>query len=144
MISLHAIPDGGQNISENLTLHLAINVPIHLNNIVDGHSGLLVISLNKNISIRTRIVFFVHFKFMLMHQLYLLFSNFFFSLNKDLTERNKKLEGEMIVSELELNLPNVELFYQLSYQMKYCKEKKIFIGYKLKVLLFYLENIFAL
>lgn len=50
----------------------------------------------------------------------------------------------MIVSELELNLPNVELFYQLSYQMKYYKKKKIFIGYKLKVLLFYLENIFAL
>lgn len=46
------IPDGGQNISENLTLHLAINVPIHLNNVVDGQHGSLVISLINNISVR--------------------------------------------------------------------------------------------
>lgn len=35
---------------------------------------------------------------------------FFFSLNKDLTERNKKLEGEMIVCKIALNFSYVEFF----------------------------------
>lgn len=56
------IPDGGQNVNENLTLYLFQST---LNNVVDCHNGSLVISLINNISIG-RVEYFLytlmHFK----------------------------------------------------------------------------------